>query len=1501
ALAESGIDARHVSYVEAHGTGTKLGDPIEIAALNRAFQRHTQDTGFCLIGSAKSNIGHCESAAGIAGLTKVLLQMQHREIVPSLHSAQLNPHIDFDSSPFIVNQDLRTWEQPVIGGRNVPRIAGISSFGAGGSNAHMIIEEYPAPVVRASSVSVAIVLSARTAEQLRQKAGDLLAFLKSRLPDVDLESMAYTLQTGREAMDERLGFVVDTPAGLLEKLDAWLSGRQGIENTWQGQVRHGGDASSTFTSDADLQQAAAKWITGRKLSRLVEQWVRGLDLDWSRLYGQTKPRRMSLPVYPFARERYWVELPAAVVSASAATNDFLHPLLHRNTSDLTQQSYEAILPAASLGPEIYFEMARAAVVHAARVAPDSTVELREVVWVTPPNEGGEVKAGIALLPSEANRVDFEIYNGDVVLCQGGAIVHREPMAPLGGGRIEGDPRRLALPEGERFPSPYVLHPAIVKAAIETEGAPAFERIPFAVDTVRVLSPCTWEMVSKIRRRPDGDGVTGVDLDLMDESGRICAQLRGLRLREASQGGARTARVEPATAVAPLTESEKTSAPAQERVRREIALEAPSSSSGSPATPKKLAAISLTAPAALTLPAPASSSPKRPVVLTTTAGTTASPVKLHDCGNGIFAVDIAASRAANVIAGVMQALDRVQQESSVKVLMLSGIEHCFPYGGRAEYNEAREQGLFAALAEFPAPVIGLLRGDVIGAGFLAASLCDVLVCCENAQYAFRDAERGVHPTDVEVRLFRERFGETLADELLYGSLAPSTGRQLQAKGWTCPMVPWEEVDAHAEALAAVLAAKSESALRLLKQHLARGVRALVKELAPVDVTFAGGEMRSAAGAGSRQTAKWLDVDALEADPEAAQEGSEGVSAPTVIPLSSTVVTATVHPKGIVVVTMADRTAKNMFSESLVSGLKEAFAHIARTPAYKVVILTGVDGYFASGGTKETLLAIQEGKTRFTDDAIYEAALDCELPVIAAMQGHGIGAGWCLGMFADLVVLSEESRYVSPYMDYGFTPGAGATWILPEALGRDVAVETLFTAQSFTGRELKARGVSLPIVPQAQVLAEAMALAERIAGASRSQLVALKHQRATRIRAALSETYPLELAMHEKTFVGRSETLARIETNFLVEKAKPPIVAPDRERAGVVENVDLAEITATLKKLLAGELQMREGDIGDHAQFVDLGLDSVGGVSWIRKINQRYQTAIEAVKIYAYPTLDQLSRHVREEAEKSGAIVRHSPQSGSGASIEGGTVAQAAKESGPATETLQSWRGRAATRFAGVSAGPRRAAEPIAVIGMAGQFPQATNLDDFWRNIAEGKNCIVQIPRERWDVQAYYQPGEAVPGKTNSRWLGALEEYDRFDPLFFNISPSEAGLMDPQQRLFLQACWHSIEDAGYAARALSGSRCGVFVGCSAGDYHQMSREHQLSAQGFTGSATSILAARISYLLNLQGPCLSIDTACSSSLVAIAEACESLLAGDSDVALAGGVCVLSGPDMHIKTAQA
>ena len=198
AQAVAGIEPETVSYIEAHGTGTPLGDPIEIAALTRAFQMGTSQTGFCAIGSVKTNIGHLNAAAGVAGLIRTVLALQHRKIPPSLHFQRPNPEIDFDQSPFYVNNSLEDWKSG-----DTPRRAGISSFGMGGTNAHVVLEEAPAidkaPSRRRNQV---LVLSARSSEAL-EAATQNLANVLANQPELDLAGTAYTLQTGRKHFQHR--------------------------------------------------------------------------------------------------------------------------------------------------------------------------------------------------------------------------------------------------------------------------------------------------------------------------------------------------------------------------------------------------------------------------------------------------------------------------------------------------------------------------------------------------------------------------------------------------------------------------------------------------------------------------------------------------------------------------------------------------------------------------------------------------------------------------------------------------------------------------------------------------------------------------------------------------------------------------------------------------------------------------------------------------------------------------------------------------------------------------------------------------------------------------------------------------------------------------------------------------------------------------------------------------------------------------------------------------
>jgi polyketide synthase PksN len=304
ALDRAGVNARLVSYVEAHGTGTELGDPIEIAGLTQAFEQDTQDRQYCALGSVKSNIGHAESAAGIAAVTKVLLQMRHGALVPSLHTGELNGNIRFEQTPFVVQRELTEWKRPLLTIDGVrkehPRIAGISSFGAGGSNAHVVIEEYAPPsgqarIEVAAQRPAVVVLSARDEGRLQERVRQLRRALEDGTCEQHgLADIAYTLQVGRESMDQRLGMLARSIEELRDKLRRFEAGEHGIEDLYRGEVKRNREALSVFTADEELEEAVGKWFERGKHGKLLELWAKGCAVDWNRLYGDVRPRRVPL-------------------------------------------------------------------------------------------------------------------------------------------------------------------------------------------------------------------------------------------------------------------------------------------------------------------------------------------------------------------------------------------------------------------------------------------------------------------------------------------------------------------------------------------------------------------------------------------------------------------------------------------------------------------------------------------------------------------------------------------------------------------------------------------------------------------------------------------------------------------------------------------------------------------------------------------------------------------------------------------------------------------------------------------------------------------------------------------------------------------------------------------------------------------------------------------------------------------------------------------------------
>lgn len=317
----AGVDPETVTYIEAHGTGTKLGDPIEIDGIQRAFKRYTARKAFCAVGTVKSNIGHLDSASGMAGIIKAVLALRQKELPPTLYFRRPNRQIAFEDSAVYVNDRLADWEA------DAPRRCGVNSFGISGTNCHVILEEAPAAArpAKFSRKTQVLAVSARSEEALAALLGDYRTFLKTAKPE-DLPDICYTAAVGRGHYGYRAAFLIgegENPAEAVKPLceivaedrpDWVFYGRHSVVND---KRRERADGELTAGELARLD-AEADIVLGRLLENggddallreLLRLYVRGAAVAWSRLYRPGGHTTVRVPTYPFEKRRCWIEIP----------------------------------------------------------------------------------------------------------------------------------------------------------------------------------------------------------------------------------------------------------------------------------------------------------------------------------------------------------------------------------------------------------------------------------------------------------------------------------------------------------------------------------------------------------------------------------------------------------------------------------------------------------------------------------------------------------------------------------------------------------------------------------------------------------------------------------------------------------------------------------------------------------------------------------------------------------------------------------------------------------------------------------------------------------------------------------------------------------------------------------------------------------------------------------------------------------------------------------------
>ncbi|MCU7925178.1 MAG: SDR family NAD(P)-dependent oxidoreductase [Candidatus Thiodiazotropha sp. (ex Dulcina madagascariensis)] len=1512
-LKKAGVDPRTISYIEAHGTGTSLGDPIEMQGLIKAYSPHTEERQFCSIGSVKSNIGHAEAAAGISGLSKVALQLRNKLLVPSLHAEPLNPHIDFHNSPFHVQKKAQAWERPrlIQDGRevSVPRRAGISSFGATGSNAHMLLEEYM-PEGNALDTGAwpeieerphVVPLSARTLERLQVYAEKLLHCLNGRdgdgeEADLDLGALAYTLQTGREAMEERVAFVVADLSDLARQLAGFVANDSGAPPVHRGRVKHGTNVADLLAENGVSEERIATWINTGNLPELAEWWVKGVDMDWASLHKKGPiPNRISLPSYPFAKERYWLPVPDDGNGGLLQASVPIHPLVHANTSVLGEQRYSSvftgrehylsdhIIKGRKTLPEFAcLEMVREAVTQAVDEA--ETVRFHDVVWAEPIVAAQKpLTIHTALFPKENGRIAFEIYSecattgNPLVHAQGYVAMDAPPKVSTW------DITVLKAKLSKSTPSPDYCYQAFQAAGLvfgpAYRGAEALYRAEREV-LVRLGLPA--RSAAKEERlvlhpglmEPAWQGVLASFIEDGKAKALIPSSLDGLDIF-ADLSAAMWAVVRPSSDAAGAS---------SKRAQYDVDL---CNENGTVCA--RMAGLSFDE---LVEEADHALSQDKAEVLFVQPAWSETAIKAdlqppvyeqHQvilCEQDAVTVDDIGSRMDGVqcmdLRSDRQGIEErfqyyaVQLFERIKAIVLAKprgrilLQLLVPYHG--------EQTLFAGLA-------ALLKTAQLENPRIVGQLIGIQV---------REAPEQI----VDILSENSRLSETI------------TLRYEGDRRW---VQDWREMDLQEERLPWVrkgiyLITGGAGGLGLLfaKEiaQQAKGAILILTGRSPLD------ERKKAA----LEALKGLgaDVEYRRVDVNRKNEVSDLM---THIRKNLGSLNGIIHSAGLIKDNFIFNKTLEEFGSVLdpkVTGLVNLDEASSKLPLDFFILFSSGAGSTGNLGQADYATA----------NAFMDAYAQYRNGLVSAnkRQGRTLSIAWPLwkegGMHVDKVterMMMQSMGMMAMRTETGthalyraFASNQSQVLVMEGDLERmrsrllssnadsDSDTQVNDDARKTVRARLAAIVAGLLNVDVADVdtktglteygfepltLAELTDAIHRIHGVELNDSVYLEYSTIDGLADYLAS--------------GGDGQVCRTTSGWGAS------VAPESASTMATARVQ-AKILERLKMLFGKILKLDPLQIDAEEPLDAYGLDSIMVTQLNQSLSERYR-GLSKTLFYEFQTLQGLSQYLLDEHYQECLS-----WAGMGVDAVSGSDKERNDEGHRRVAPLRTRRGETGPRLDRNQQVSHRD-KAIAIVGMSGRLPKANNIEEYWENLKAGRNCIEEIPQDRWDWREFYHQNReeaGALGKSYSKWGAFLEGFERFDPLFFNIAPREAMSMDPQERLFLEESWRAFEDAGYAPSQLTEelrNKIGVYAGITKNGFNLWS-----TGEAIFNTSFSSLVNRVSYHMDFHGSSVPVDTMCSSALVALHQACRDLGGGEIDMALVGAVNMYLHPSAYIALSQ-
>jgi polyketide synthase PksN len=1497
ALETGGIDARSISYIEAHGTGTELGDPLEISGLTSAFKPYAVENQTCAIGSIKSNIGHLEAAAGIVSVSKVLLQMKHRQLAPSLHSSELSELIDFKNSPFYVIQRLEDWTSTQVDGVQAPLRAGISSFGAGGANAHVILENYEQPQQETEkpvgSNLLIFPLSARSEDQLREMAARLAKAVEEdnyRLPDI-----AHTLQVGRKSFEHRLVISAATKDELLSRLAAFLDGKKS-EGLATGHVKKSESITRTL-SRKEKKEFIQLLSQSRTPFQLAQLWADGLFTDWRGFESDPSARKISLPTYPFAGKRHWAgaKISTTIPSLQATA---VHPMIDTNESTFERQLFKKtfhdrdffiydhhVANVPTLPGVAYLELAR----KAGEVAAGRKVQrVKNVVWISPISVQNSTprEVFIELKPADA-AVKFEVFSYE----KNGAKVPHSQGTLL----YETKEEEAAEPE---FIDLQAVRARCTKVIEGKDAYPRFQSFGLSLgpsfQVVQEVYKNKNEILGELKLpefrqkdlesmvlQPslmDGSMQAGVSAHLGEELGEMfipfsigevevlhplqpncfsyATEMQGNKSgsRESSRFVKSDVLIVDETGKILVKIHESVGVPLREVYKKPAATaEADGFSMLHYSYEWEKASLPQQE-----LPQP----PSHAIVLFD------SQEALRDQ----YLERLTPGQRSSVQAILVQPGDGFQESG----------KDCYKINPRDKEDYAKLFQSFIA-NKYPIKTIcfawPLGHSDLLDPKDVEDSLTrgvySFLFVCQSLiehkldsqvqlLYLYSAREDEIQPSNEAVSGFikavRVEHPKLLAkaleirqDAFSYGQIVDALHREVQAR------------------------TQDSTAVRY------RGEERFIKKLRTFNL---------------EEPAECSPVNIREKGVYLITGGAGGLG------LIFAEFLAREHRAKLIL------TGRSQLSQEQEARLNE----LGSTGAEVLYVRADVSS------REDVTKLISEAKTRFGQiNGVIHAAGVLRDSFVRNKKPEEMAAVFTPKIYGTLH-LDEATQ--NENLDF-FVMFSSVAAVCGNAGQCDYSFANHFMDSFATARELLcANGVrsGKTLSLNWSLWADGgMKVDEQTEIYFKKTLGFKPLSTATGL-----EAFVKGLSSEKSQFAVVEGIQEKVELAWGLRKKDPPPAVLSAASSGQAEASTAggadADIVAWLQKELSDIvmqfLKLEADDVATDKILLDLGFDSIGLTTFANTINERYQLDITPVLFFDYPTIADISKYL--SVDKKSEVLRF--YQGSANKTQAAAFSQ--KPSASATPGLaenghqatvaisKGWNPAAVDRqvaspVLGGSFSPdlRFVNQPIAIVGMSGVMPESEDLDEFWENLKNSKDMITVVPPDRWKWEDYFGDPMKEVNKSNSKWGGFMKEVDKFDPLFFGISPREARMMDPQQRLFLQTVWKAIEDSGQKVSDLSGSRTGLFVGSAADDYAHLISAFQIPLDGYSaaGNSHSVLANRVSFMLNLHGPSAPIDTACSSSLIALHRAIESIHTGSCDMAIVGGVQIMLTPAGHIAFGSA